>query len=156
MRIALLGFVTAASTTSWLVACSGDSVVVGGADATTDTMLAVDAPSDTASGMDADAAACNSMPRGPCLGCCGLRHPQGASVFGSAIAMCACQPDKCFDACAPTCLGDAAASVGCTTCVTTVANTKGDAGCQDQIAAACSASQACKEYFACALSCPPN
>jgi hypothetical protein len=135
----------------FIFAC-GDSTTTqdGGLDATVDTT------GDTANdGPPVDAALdCATLGDAGCKSCCTNAHPTGAATFAKAIVTCVCEPDKCFDACAPTCTTDAAASQQCATCAIQSANTKGDAGCQDQIGAACTAQPDCVAFFACSLTCP--
>ena len=135
--------------------CGGDDNTSDDAgDATTQ-----DVANDQAQGADGAAdAGVNCAEAGShaaCQTCCKAEHPEGGATFAAAVTACACDPAKCFDACAPTCTSDAAASQSCVTCVTTLGSTKGEAGCQDQIGAACTADPDCQKYFGCDLGCPP-
>jgi len=137
-------------------ACGGsDETAVDGGDATTDSTSDT-VTTDTVTGdvMDAGGDGCSSLGTTACRACCAQQHPDGAATFATALTQCVCEPDKCFDACAPACTGDAAASQQCGTCVQQVASVKGEAGCQDPVGAACTADPDCQKYFGCTLGCP--
>jgi hypothetical protein len=153
----MLALVSASFAAGVFGACGGgDNTTTDAGDATTQDVVAQDAPGDAQPTDGATDGGPNCIEAGShaaCQTCCKNEHPTGAATFAGALATCACT--KCFDACAPTCTSDAAASNGCATCVITLANTKGDAGCQDQIGAACTADPECQKYFGCDQSCPP-
>jgi len=170
MRLAIaIGFLMTAPATLWLTACSSDNNTGdagdGGADSTTMDDGSGDAGMDSnnmdSSMMDSNNndGGCSSLDAGACRQCCRMQNMKGDNFLRAAEHTCLCQAQHCLTQCAMSfCAVDGGIDAGvmvCDMCMTReLRPDAGDAGCYNQVVAACAMNADCTAFVACRSACP--